>query len=242
MAAPAPPLPAAGQTTRNAINPTPQMGLIRRPATRRSASPRRTSPGRQAGTAPGGSPLEPRDSGTCSSPSSRSPPGTATTGMRPRVTIPGSCSGTWPRSGTPRAPGQAAGAHRRAATSSTTSHMKRAAGPVCATATRPAVTITGPSRTPAGTPNSSPPATSAGPPHPDGNTSPNPPATPSDRGSTRARSHGPGLAQRGDLCASEPEFGQDGIGMLADRRDRAEDGRRAAGADRRGQGPDRAGR
>src|ERR1700733_13608316 len=80
---------------------------------------------------------------------------------------------------------------------------------------------------------------SAGPPQAAGSTSPNPPATQSDRSH---RSHGPGLAQRRDLSRGEPELGQDGVGVLADRRDRAHEGGYAAGADRRRQRPDRAGR
>src|ERR1700722_10588196 len=62
------------------------------------------------------------------------------------------------------------------------------------------------------------------------------------RSGMRYWSDRPGLAQPGDLGGGEPELSQDFVGVLADGRDGAEDGRRTAGADRRGQRPDRAGR
>ena len=104
-----------------------------RPAGHRSPSPPPISPARPAGTAPGGSPPADR---TCSSRSDRSRPGTAITGGRPGAMIPESCSGTWPRSGTPPARDPAAGGPLETAISSTTSPTKPAAERACATGTR----------------------------------------------------------------------------------------------------------
>ena len=56
---------------------------------------------------------------------------------------PGSCSGTWPRSGTPPALGRAADGPRNTATSSTTFPTRRAAGPAFVMGTRSAVATTG---------------------------------------------------------------------------------------------------
>jgi AcrR family transcriptional regulator len=53
------------------------------------------------------------------------------------------------------------------------------------------------------------------------------------------RLHRPGLAEGGQLGVGEPEFGQDGTGVLADRRDRAQVGCRIPHADRQGKGTDR---
>ena len=87
------------------------------PAASRANPPKRRKPGTAGGPGPPGGgpsftftatdqpgppggygtwrwPPAPPDSGTCSSPSSPSPRAAATTGTRPRATIPGSCSGT----------------------------------------------------------------------------------------------------------------------------------------------------
>ena len=53
-------------------------------------------------------------------------------GSRPRGTIPGSGSGTWPRSGTPPVPARSAAGPPRPQTSSITSRTKPAAGRACA--------------------------------------------------------------------------------------------------------------
>jgi hypothetical protein len=133
-AAPGPHRPPAVTT---GADRAPPAGLIPR-AHPGSPSPPPASPARPAGTGPGGSPPGSPGSATCSSRSGRSRPGTATTGTRPKAMIPGSCCGTWPRSGTLPAPGPAAAGLLNAATSSTTPRTRPAAGPACATGTRSA--------------------------------------------------------------------------------------------------------
>src|SRR5271166_4988726 len=91
--------------------------------------------------------------------------------------IPGSSSGTCPRSGTPPAPGQAAAGPPPKPTSSTTSRTRQADGHACATAALSAAPTTGSNSTPAGTSTSSPTEPSGGPPHPGASTPPNQPAT-----------------------------------------------------------------
>ena len=100
-------------------------------------------PGPAGGYGTGDSPPGSPDSGTCSCRSGRSPPANVITGTRPRAMIPGSCCGTWPRSGTPRAPGRGAAGRRNGPISSTTFRTRLVAGRVCATGTRSAAMITG---------------------------------------------------------------------------------------------------
>ena len=141
---------------------------LTRPADRGSRSRLLITAGRRAGTGPGGSPPGSPGSGTCSSRSGLSRWKDAITGTRPAATIPGSCSGTWPRSGMRPAPGRAAVGRRHAAISSTAPRTRRAAGPVCATGTRSAASTTALSRIRGGAPSSSKAARSGGPPHPAG--------------------------------------------------------------------------
>ena len=138
--------------------------------------------------------------------------------FRPGATIPGSSSGTCPRSGTPPAPARSAAGPPPSATSSTTSPTKRAAGPACATPARSAGMTTGSSSTPGGRWTSSPTGPSGGPHPPDAPTPPNPPATPSDgrQGATATR-HSPG----GECAASGRLFRL--AGSLRNQAPRAED-------------------
>jgi hypothetical protein len=130
--------------------------------------------GHQAATAPGScrSPA-----GNCSSPSTPSPPRTATTSTKPRDTIPASSSATSPRSGTPPAPARSAADPPPPATSSTTFPMKRAGGRACAMAAQSVATTIASSSTPGGRSSSIPTGPSGGPHPPDGPTPPNPPGT-----------------------------------------------------------------
>src|SRR5579863_2521361 len=98
--------------------------------------------------------------------------------MRPEATIPGSCSGTWPKSGTRRVPGRAAGGPPGGATSSTTSRTKPAAEPACATRIRSAGSTTGSNSTRGGRPRPCPAGTCGGPCHRDASTSPSRPGIP----------------------------------------------------------------
>ena len=147
------------------------------PPGRDSPSPPPASTARPADTAPGRCAPGPAASEIYSSRSTRSPLRTATTGSRPRATIPGSSSGTCPRSGTPPAPARSAGDPPPPVISSTTSPMRQAAGPVCAMPGLSAATTTGSNSTPAGTSTSSPTAPSGGPLRPAASTPPNPPGT-----------------------------------------------------------------
>ena len=119
----------------------------------------------------------------------RSPPGAAITGSRRPGTIRAASCGTWPRSGTPRAPPPPAEDPPPKPTSSTTSRMRRVAGPVCVMAARSAVMTTGSSRIRAGRSSRSPRPRSSGPPHPAGAAPPKPPATPFERSASR-QGHG----------------------------------------------------
>ncbi len=95
-----------------------------------SPSPSPARKGRPAATAPGS--CIPQEAGRTSwSPSTRSRPGTATTGSRPGATIPGSSCGTWPRSGTRPAPDRSAGGPLPKPASSTTRPTKRAGAHAC---------------------------------------------------------------------------------------------------------------
>jgi hypothetical protein len=148
-----------------------------------SPSPVPITRDRPADTEPGGLPPGTR---TCSSRSARCPPETATIATKPGATIPGSCSGTWPKSGTRPAPALAAAAPRAEPTLSTTSRTRRVAEPVCVMATPSAATTIASSNTPAGTPSSSATATSSGPRRRGGSTPPSRPATPSKTADPRA--------------------------------------------------------
>jgi hypothetical protein len=101
--------------------------------------------------------------------------------FRPGVMIPGSGSGTWPRSGTLPAPARSAGGLLAIVISNITSRTRPAAGAACVMAALSAVTTTASSSTHGGRPISSPTPPSGGPPHPTASTPPNPPATPSER-------------------------------------------------------------
>src|ERR1700744_2249746 len=97
---------------------------------------------RPMGTAAGG--YAPPDPGrTSSSPWTRSPPTPATTATKPAATIPGSSSGTCPRSGTLPAPVPSAGGPLSRPTSSTTPRTKQADERVSVTAGQSAGTTTG---------------------------------------------------------------------------------------------------
>ena len=93
---------------------------------RGSPSPPPASPARQAGTGPGGSPPGPPASGPCSSPSTRSPSISVTTGSRPPATTLAPSCGTSRRSGMPPAPARCAAGLPPARTSSTTPPTRRA--------------------------------------------------------------------------------------------------------------------
>ena len=113
-------------------------------------------------------------------PGARSPPTPATTATKPAATIPGSSSGTCPRSGTPPAPAPSAGGPPPGPTSSTTPRTKQADERVSVTAGRSVGTTTGSNSTPSGRSTSSRTVPSGGPPLQGGPTPPNPPGTPSD--------------------------------------------------------------
>jgi hypothetical protein len=114
-------------------------------------------------------------------------PRTASTGTRPAATTPGSGSGTCPRSGTRPAPARCAGDPPGPATSSTTPHTRRAAGPACVMAARSVVMTTGSSNSRVGRSISFRTGRSAGPHRPGAATTPNRPGTPSSGPRTRSR-------------------------------------------------------
>jgi len=113
--------------------------------------------------------------------SGRCPLVTVTTGTRLGAMIPACCCVTWPRSGTPHAPGPAADGLPDDAISSTMSRTRRAGGRVCAMGTRSAASTTELSKTRDGRPSNYPTARSGGPRPPGGSTSPNRPGTRSNR-------------------------------------------------------------
>jgi hypothetical protein len=158
-------------------------GNARGQGRRGSPSPRPAGTGRLTDTAPGGC-TPPEMGRTCWSPSTRSPPGTATTGLKAGPTIRASGSGTCPRSGTPPAPARSAGGPPADApadaTSSTTRHTKRADERASVMAALSVATTTGSSSTPSGRSTSSPTAPSAGPLPPGVPTPPNQRGTPSE--------------------------------------------------------------
>ena len=178
MAAPAPPPPAAGQTPRNAINPAPQAAPVRPaapPSFTFTATDQPGPPGgygtwRFATGTPGQRDLlialEPIPTGGCDHRHEAK-------GHDPGVLL---RHLTQIRHATCTGPGC-----RRPSTSADFEHNipYEAGGRTCLCNGNPTCRHDHrPNKTPAGTPNSSPPATSAGPPRPAGNTSPNPPATP----------------------------------------------------------------
>ena len=80
----------------------------------------------------------PADREICWWPWIRSAPATAITGSRPGVTIPGSSSGTWPRSGTLPVPARSADGLLTIVISNITSHTRPVEGAACVMAVRSA--------------------------------------------------------------------------------------------------------
>src|SRR5690348_13542289 len=152
-----------------------------------SASPSKRGTGRREDSGPGGC-APPAPDPTSSSSSAPSAPRTATTGSRPRATTPESSCGTWPRSGTPPASARSAADPPASVTSNVMSRTRRTAGRACVMAAQSVVMITGSSSSPGGTSSNSPTEPSAGPPHPDATTSPNPPGTRSKSGRPGSKS------------------------------------------------------
>ena len=183
--------PRTSGTVRNTGNPGRGTAPIHRPESgpetgrgspsRPPASTARQAQTATAGTGPGGCGPGPADSGISWSRSTRSPPMSVITALRPRATTRGSSSGTSHRSGMPPVPAQAAEGPPLRPTSSTTSPTKRVAERVCVTADRSAATTIGSSSIRSGRSINFPTPPSNGPPRPGASTSPNPPGTPSKR-------------------------------------------------------------
>ena len=161
-----------------------------------------------------------RTEGRTARPASRARPdrhrATATTGMRPRATTPGSSSATCPRSGTPPAPGRSAAGPPLRLTSNTTSHTRPVEEAACAMAVRSVGTTTGSSSTPGGRSISSPTAPSSGPPHPAASTPPNQPGTRSSRLRGMAAGGQPRYASAIRLVGEVPVMAGPGDEMAAD--------------------------